>query len=366
MPPLAGVVVGVVAGFGVVVVAGFGAGVVAGFGAGVVVTGAGAGVVVTGAGAGVVVTGAGAGVAVVVTAALCAWRAWRLAWWWVTGLVTAAAGVVAGVLVVVWDFEVPPHPAIASAATTGAAISPPRTFLIDMGITPFVLGQFCSSAGSSGLGVGRRPVVPEPSPGRHNASMQRCFGDGDALYERYHDEEWGFPVLDERGLFEKLSLEAFQSGLSWRTILRKRDAFRTAFADFEPDALARFGDADVERRLADAGIVRNRAKIEATLANARATVALRAGGESLDAVIRSHAPPPRPAPSGWSDVPSTTPESVALAKELKRRAFRFVGPTTLYALMQACGLVNDHLATCPAREGVERARRAAGLRSTDV
>jgi DNA-3-methyladenine glycosylase I len=196
----------------------------------------------------------------------------------------------------------------------------------------------------------------------HRAVTIRCFGDGDPLYERYHDEEWGFPVLDERGLFERLTLEAFQSGLSWRTILAKRDAFRRAFAKFDPDAVARFGDADVARLLADASIVRNRAKIEATLANARATVALRAAGEPLDELIRTHAPArPEAAPETWADVPATTPETVALARELKRRGFRFVGPTTLYALMQACGLVDDHLAGCPARPAVERARRVAGL-----
>jgi DNA-3-methyladenine glycosylase I len=191
---------------------------------------------------------------------------------------------------------------------------------------------------------------------------ERCFGDGDPLFERYHDEEWGFPVLDERGLFERLSLEAFQSGLSWRTILTKRDAFRSAFAGFHADAVARFGDAEIESLLANAGIVRNRAKIEATLANASATVALRAAGEPLDALVRAHAPAPqdRP-PATWADVPPTTPESVALARELKRRGFRFVGPTTLYALMQACGLVDDHLAGCPAPPAIERARRAAGL-----
>jgi DNA-3-methyladenine glycosylase I len=189
----------------------------------------------------------------------------------------------------------------------------------------------------------------------------RCFGDGDPLYERYHDEEWGFPVLDERGLLERLSLEAFQSGLSWRTILNKRDAFRQAFADFDPDAVAGFDESDVERLLGDAGIVRNRAKIEATLANARATVALRDQREPLDAVIRAHAPPPRKAPATWAEVPSTTTETVALARELKRHGFRFVGPITLYALMQACGLVDDHLAGCPARPAVERARKADGL-----
>jgi DNA-3-methyladenine glycosylase I len=194
------------------------------------------------------------------------------------------------------------------------------------------------------------------------APARRCFGDGDPLYERYHDEEWGRPVLDERGLFERMSLEAFQSGLSWRTILTKRPAFRAAFAGFDPDAVARFGDADVGRLLANADIVRNRAKIEATLANAVATVALRATGVPLDALVRTYAPPsPDPPPASWAAVHSTTPETVALARELKRHGFRFVGPTTLYALMQACGLVDDHLADCPARPSVERARRAAGL-----
>ena len=197
-------------------------------------------------------------------------------------------------------------------------------------------------------------------PVAHRAT--RCFGEGDALMEDYHDREWGLPVLDERGLFERMSLEAFQSGLSWRTILAKRDAFRAAFAGFDPDRVARFGDADVARLLADTGIVRNRAKIEATLANAEAAVALRATGESLDALIRAHAPASaRPAPADWGDVPARTPETASLARELKRRGFRFVGPTTLYALMQACGLVDDHLAACPARPAVERARRAAGL-----
>jgi DNA-3-methyladenine glycosylase I len=186
----------------------------------------------------------------------------------------------------------------------------------------------------------------------------RCFGDGDPLYARYHDEEWGRPVTDERGLYERLSLEAFQSGLSWLTILRKREAFRAAFANFEPDAVARFGEDDVQRLLADAGIVRNRAKIAAAIANARATVDLRDAGTPLAAVVWEHRPAPRPAPRTWADVPAQVPESVALARVLKRAGFRFVGPTTLYALMQACGLVNDHLATCPARAGVERAAYA--------
>ena len=137
-------------------------------------------------------------------------------------------------------------------------------------------------------------------------SHERCFGDGDPMFERYHDEEWGFPVLDERGLFERLSLEAFQSGLSWRTILTKRDAFRAAFAGFAPDAVARFDDAEIAGLLANADIVRNRAKIEATLANARATVAIRAAGEPLDALVRAYAPsPPDRAPVTWADVPAT-------------------------------------------------------------
>jgi DNA-3-methyladenine glycosylase I len=186
--------------------------------------------------------------------------------------------------------------------------------------------------------------------------MPRCFGDGDPLYERYHDEEWGRPVRDERGLFEKVSLEAFQSGLSWLTILRRRETFRAAFAGFEPERVAAFGPADVDRLLADPGIIRNRAKVEATIANARATVALRAVGEPLDELIWAHRPAPRPAPRSFAEVPATVPESAALARELKRRGFRFVGPTTLYALMQACGLVNDHLAACPAREAAARAR----------
>ncbi|HEY7619682.1 MAG TPA: DNA-3-methyladenine glycosylase I [Solirubrobacteraceae bacterium] len=182
----------------------------------------------------------------------------------------------------------------------------------------------------------------------------RCFGDGDPLYAAYHDEEWGAPVADERGLFERVSLEAFQSGLSWLTILRKRDAFRAAFAGFEPDAVARFGARDVQRLLGDAAIVRNRAKIEATIANARATVDLRDGGTPLHELVWSHRPPSRPAPKSFADVPAHTPEAVALAKALKRAGFRFVGPTTVYAAMEACGLVNDHVATCPARERFER------------
>jgi DNA-3-methyladenine glycosylase I len=185
----------------------------------------------------------------------------------------------------------------------------------------------------------------------------RCFGADDPLYRAYHDEEWGRPVRDERGLFERVSLEAFQSGLAWITILRKREAFRAAFAGFDPDAVARFGDDDVARLLADAGIVRNRMKVEATIANARATVALRESDTPLHELIWSFAPDPRPpAPRSWADVPAVTPESTALAKALKKQGFRFVGPTTAYAAMQACGLVNDHLEGCVARAATEAAQ----------
>lgn len=178
----------------------------------------------------------------------------------------------------------------------------------------------------------------------------RCFGDGDPLYERYHDEEWGVPVRDEQALFERISLEAFQSGLSWITVLRKREAFRSAFAGFDPEVVAAFGPDDVELLLLDAGIIRNRAKIEATVANAGALLDLRAAGESLSDLVWSFAPPPRAEPvARLADLPSSTPESVALAKALKARGFRFVGPTTAYAAMQACGLVDDHVAGCHLR-----------------
>ena len=191
--------------------------------------------------------------------------------------------------------------------------------------------------------------------------MRRCFGDGDPLYERYHDTEWGFPVPDERALFELLSLEAFQAGLSWRTILAKRDAFRRAFVNFDADAVARFDPADVQRLLGDVSIVRNRAKIEATIGNARAILQMRVVGEPLGSILR---PDPRASrrspPAAWSEVPTTTPEAVAIARVFKGRGFRFLGPTTVYALMQACGVVDDHLAACPIRPAVERARREAG------
>ncbi len=164
----------------------------------------------------------------------------------------------------------------------------------------------------------------------------------DPLLRRYYDTEWGMPVRDEQGLFERLSLEAFQSGLAWVTILRKRPAFRDAFAGFVPDAVAAFGEDDVARLMADARIVRNRRKVEATIANARATVALRADG-GLPALIWSFRPADTPRPRSVTEVPTTSPESVALAKELRARGFRHVGPTTMFALMEAVGIVDTHL-----------------------
>jgi DNA-3-methyladenine glycosylase I len=172
----------------------------------------------------------------------------------------------------------------------------------------------------------------------------RCWwGSSTPEYVAYHDEEWGRPVHDSRALFEKLTLEAFQSGLSWITILRKRENFRAAFANFEVERIAAFGDADRERLLADPGIVRNRLKVDATIANARAALAL---DVDLAELLWSFAPEPRPRPRAPADIPASTPESAAMAKELKRRGFRFVGPTTAYALMQACGLVDDHIEGC--------------------
>ncbi|MFI9628180.1 DNA-3-methyladenine glycosylase I [Streptomyces sp. NPDC052042] len=168
-------------------------------------------------------------------------------------------------------------------------------------------------------------------------------------YLAYHDTEWGRPVHGDDALFERLSLEAFQSGLSWLTILRRREGFRSAFSGFKISAVAEFTDADKDRLLADTGIIRNRAKVVATLANARVLAGW--GEGELDELIWSHAPDPvgRPAPRTVQDVPAVTPESTALAKDLKKRGLRFIGPTTAYALMQACGLVDDHLADCVAR-----------------
>jgi DNA-3-methyladenine glycosylase I len=180
---------------------------------------------------------------------------------------------------------------------------------------------------------------------RGEDGVVRCFwADSAPEYRGYHDTEWGFPVADDQRLFEKLCLEGFQSGLSWLTILRKREAFRRAFAGFDPATVAAFGEAEVARLLADPGIVRSRAKVAAAVANARALVAMT--DTTLDRLVWAHAPPARPAPASLAELPASTPESAALAAELKRRGFRFVGPTTVYAMMQACGVVDDHLAGC--------------------
>jgi DNA-3-methyladenine glycosylase I len=192
---------------------------------------------------------------------------------------------------------------------------------------------------------------------------ERCWESSDPAYNRYHDEEWGRPVVDEHGLYERFCLEGFQSGLSWLTILRKREAFRAAFAGFDPERVAEFGELDVERLLADAGIVRHRGKIEAAIANARATLELRDAGRPLPEVVWAYSSD-GPAPRTRDDWHSTTPESEALSKELRKAGFRFVGPTTVYAAMQACGIVNDHLAGCPAREPTEAARAEVTRPST--
>ena len=163
------------------------------------------------------------------------------------------------------------------------------------------------------------------------------------LYRDYHDTEWGKPLRGTAALFERVSLEAFQSGLSWLIILRKRENFRRAFHNFDIDRVARYTDRDINRLLADTEIVRNRAKIEATIANARAAAD---SDIDLGELLWSFAPPPRQRPADLSEVPAVTPESTAMAKELKRRGFRFVGPTTAYALMQATGMVDDHVADC--------------------
>lgn len=164
----------------------------------------------------------------------------------------------------------------------------------------------------------------------------------DPMLRAYYDTEWGMPVRDERGVFERLSLEAFQSGLSWATILRKRPAFRAAFDDFDPDAVADYGEADVERLMADSGIVRNLAKIRATIGNAAATVRLREQG-GLAEFVWSFQPATTPEPTSYEEIPTTSPESVALAKTLRREGFSFVGPTTMFALMEAIGIVDTHL-----------------------
>jgi DNA-3-methyladenine glycosylase I len=189
-----------------------------------------------------------------------------------------------------------------------------------------------------------------------STERERCWPAADELYAAYHDDEWGRPVTDERGLYERLCLEGFQSGLSWLTILRKREHFRRAFRDFDPDAVARFTEHDVGRLLGDAGIVRHRGKIEATIANARGVLALRDAGTPLEQLMWEYRRD-GPAPATWD---AETPDSRELSKRLKAAGFRFVGPTTVYSSMQACGIVNDHRAGCWVRDDVERLRiRAA-------
>lgn len=175
------------------------------------------------------------------------------------------------------------------------------------------------------------------------APVRSAWALQDPLLTEYYDHEWGEPVRDERGLFERLTLEAFQSGLSWFTILKKREAFREAFDGFDPEKVAAFTEADIERLLNDASIIRNRAKIEATIANAQALVRLNGRNETLGEIVWRHMPERSPEPLTDADVPSTSPESVALARELKKQGFKFVGPTTMFALMCAVGVVDVHL-----------------------
>jgi len=182
------------------------------------------------------------------------------------------------------------------------------------------------------------------------ADVIRCWETSDPAYNTYHDDEWGRPILEERGLYERLCLEGFQSGLSWLTILRKREAFRAGFAGFDPDEVARFGEREVTRLLADAGIVRHRGKIEAAIANARATVALR-GSTPLPELLWSYAPERSGVAAGEG--------AAVLAKDLRKRGFRFVGPTTVLSAMQACGVVNDHRPDCWVRQAVEAERTTA-------
>jgi DNA-3-methyladenine glycosylase I len=201
---------------------------------------------------------------------------------------------------------------------------------------------------------------------RGEDGITRCFwGANPEIYREYHDREWGFPVADDRRLFEKLCLEGFQSGLSWLTILKKRENFRAAFAGFDFHHVARFTERDVTRLLGDAGIVRHRGKIEATINNAQRAVELVEAEGSLAGYVWQFQPPPasRPRKLTWATLleMAQTPESRALSKDLKKRGWRFVGPTTVYAFMQAMGLVNDHIDGCAIRPAVEEARRARRL-----
>jgi DNA-3-methyladenine glycosylase I len=194
-----------------------------------------------------------------------------------------------------------------------------------------------------------REDVPMPDVVIGADGVARCpWAVSDPLNLAYHDEEWGRPVRGEAAWFERLTLEAFQSGLSWLTILRKRESFRAAFADFDPEVVAAYDDSDRARLMADAGIVRNRLKVDAAIANARATVDLREDG-GLEALLLSFVPDETPRPRTSEEAPTTSPESTALSRELKRRGFTFVGPTTMHALMEATGLVDSHLLACHRR-----------------
>jgi DNA-3-methyladenine glycosylase I len=185
-------------------------------------------------------------------------------------------------------------------------------------------------------------MPPEPLVVGPDGLSRPVWASTDLVLQAYYDTEWGMPVRDEHGLFERLSLEAFQSGLSWATILKKRESFRAAFRDFDPEVVAAFDDDDRARLMADAGIVRNRLKVDATIDNARATVALREEGGLAD-FVWSFRPRVTPEPLTVADIPTTSPESVALSKALKQKGFRFVGPTTMFALMEATGIVDTHL-----------------------
>lgn len=203
------------------------------------------------------------------------------------------------------------------------------------------------------------PGVLDPET---DANARCSWGASTVDYAYYHDVEWGRPTIDERTLFEKMCLEGFQSGLSWLTILRKRPAFREAFADFEAADVAEFDEGDVERLLGDAGIVRHRGKIEASINNAKAMIELWDAGETLSQLIWSFEPEKHQVPAAFASMLSVTPESKALAKALKGRGFRFVGPTTAYAAMQAMGVVNDHLEGCWVRAECAAERKALGAR----
>jgi DNA-3-methyladenine glycosylase I len=187
----------------------------------------------------------------------------------------------------------------------------------------------------------------EAARSRSEQAIERCWWPGeDPLYVAYHDEDWGVPVHDERELFEKLVLDGAQAGLAWITILRKREGYRRAYEGFDPERIAAYGDDDVARLLADPGIVRNKAKVAASITNARALLAMHANGETLSELVWSHQPADHTRPTGPDDIPATSPEAEALSRALRERGWKFVGPTIVYAFMQAVGVVDDHVVTC--------------------